>query len=1180
MNTPEQISTFREFIEKFYYAGLLETLRKGQDFLAVDFGGISRFNPELAECFLEQPEETLAAAELGIKEFDLPKSVVKFHVRLYNLPASRRIMIRDVRSKHLNKMLWTEGVVRQKSDVRPQVTSARFECPSCGNVINVLQRDRKFKEPGKCSCGRKGKFKELSRELIDAQGIVLEEAPEDLEGGAQPKRINIFLKNDLVSPINEQKSSPGSKIRVVGWVQEVPTTLRDGGVSTKFEIILHANFVETVEEDFTNIEISKEEEEQIKALASDPKGYEKLVRSIAPSVYGHDKIKESLLLQFVGGVRKVRPDGTITRGDMHVLLVGDPGSGKSQMLKRAVKIAPKARYVTGKGVSGAGLTAAVVKDEFLGGWSLEAGALVLSNHGFVMIDEMDKMGDEDRSAMHEALEQQCYHHNTELMFADGTTEKIGSFVDRTMNAYRGLVRSENECEVLDIDLPEILTTDFSSITTTKITRVSRRKAPQTLYEITYRNGRSIVVTPEHPVFTFDGEVRVVQAQDAKEGMLAPMPRRLPTACGSEFEIDRDYGLFLGLWCSEGFSYKSVKHRYAEIGICNTDSYVNNLARGVMLSVFQKHVFTHVRDVEENDKATKVLVTSKISSQAVYARLQEEVPELVVKAPYKRVPARVKSGSVVLRENFLNGFYLGDGFVDQERVGFVTSSLNLAHDIQQLLLQFEIYSYVETDRRPLREYYKVIVSGYDSYLKFYRFVSEKDHRNVRVRMLMERSSRKNNDRDVLPTSVGGDIDALLREFHLNDGYFHKIIRGRCNVHRKTCWRYLKKVEEYIQSIADRTFSDVRELRRVWCISVESVAGSMGVSSASVYNYESRDDCRLERAVYDLVRDKQVRILGAIKRLHGIVHSDMRFVTIERVRRVENMDSEWVYDITVEPSNNFISQNLVLHNSVSIAKANIQATLRAETTVLAAANPKLGRFDIMNPIAPQIDLPPTLINRFDLIFPIKDMPNKDRDEKMAHHILGLHQEASTTEAEIPTSLLRKYIVYVRQKAFPKITSQASEEIENYYVQMRSSVGSEEQVLKAIPITPRQLDALVRLAEASAKVRLSDKVTRQDARKAIELLEYCTGEVARDTKTGKIDIDIISTGVSTSQRNIMIVLKELLIEFENEIGKAVPIEDLIERAKERKIDKEDVEDVIEKLKRQGDIFEPKRGCIQRIT
>lgn len=672
MNANEQIKKFHEFVEQHYYAQLLEAVRKGQTHLQVDFNDLLRFDSALSEELLEQPEEVLAAAELAVKEFDLPSETKKFFFRFFNLPENQRIMIRDVRSKHLRKFLWTNGVVRQKSDVRPEVTEVRFECPSCGQVISVIQLDKKFREPSRCSCGRKGKFKELSKELIDGQGLVLEETPEELDGGEQPKRLNVFLKNDLVSPLNEKKSSPGSKVRVYGWVTEVPITLKSGGKSTKFDLIIDANNLEPVEEDFTSLEISEEENELIKKISQDPKVYEKLISNLAPSIYGHDKIKEALLLQLVGGVRKQRSDGVVTRGDMHILLIGDPGAGKSQLLKRANQVAPKARYVTGKGVSGAGLTAAVVKDEFLGGWSLEAGALVLANKGFVMIDELDKMSKEDSSAMHEALEQQ--------------------------------------------------------------------------------------------------------------------------------------------------------------------------------------------------------------------------------------------------------------------------------------------------------------------------------------------------------------------------------------------------------------------------------------------------------------------------------------------------------------------------SVSISKANIQATLRAETTVLAAANPKFGRFDLYDTLVKQIDLPPTLINRFDLIFPIKDMPDKTRDEAMAKHILGLHQQPKQKEGEIPTPLLRKYIAYARQQIQPKITDQAMDEIKSYYVEMRSR-GEQEEGVRTIPITARQLEALIRLSEGSAKLRLSEKVTRKDARRAIALLEYCLGQVAKDMETGQIDIDLIGSGISAKQRNKITVVKDIISDLENKIGKTIPINDLIEAASKQGLAGEDVDEVIEKLKRSGDLFEPRRGFVQRI-
>jgi len=267
------------------------------------------------------------------------------------------------------------------------------------------------------------------------------------------------------------------------------------------------------------------------------------------------------------------------------------------------------------------------------------------------------------------------------------------------------------------------------------------------------------------------------------------------------------------------------------------------------------------------------------------------------------------------------------------------------------------------------------------------------------------------------------------------------------------------------------------------------------------------------------------------------------------------------------------------TVSISKANIQATLLARTTVLAAANPKFGRFDPYDILAKQIDLPPTLINRFDLIFPIKDVPNKNKDEEMASHILNLHISPNFDKPEVSTELLRKYIAYARQKIKPKLTQEAEQEIRKYYVDMRNKESGEESAVKSIPISARQLEALVRLAEASAKVRLDNKVTRKDAVKSINLLQYCLSQVGVDPETGKIDIDRITTGVTASQRSKIIIVKEIINELENKIGKTIPIDDLIKEGSNQGVEEGDIEDALEKLKRSGDIFEPKRGFIQKI-
>jgi len=670
INVIEQIKRFQDFIDSNYYNSLLDNARKGNRFLLVDFSELSKYDPDLATELLDAPEETIKAIEKAIEQFDVD-GLTNFRIRFNNLPQSQHIMVRDIRSKHINKLLFVSGLIRQKSDVRPQVTSARFECPVCGNIINILQLEGTFKEPTKCGCGRKGKFVMLDKELVDAQGIVLEEAQENLEGGEQPKRINILLKDDLVSPLSEKRISPGSKVEVVGIVKEIPIISRSGAKSTRFDLMVDANYIKPTEDTFYQVEISEEEKKEILEIANDPKGYDKLVNSIAPSIYGYEKIKEALLLQLMGGVRKVRMDNVVSRGDMHILLVGDPGSGKSALLKRITQIAPKGRYVSGKGVSAAGITAAVVRDEFLHGWALEAGAMVLSSDGLVCVDELDKMSSEDRSAMHEALENQ--------------------------------------------------------------------------------------------------------------------------------------------------------------------------------------------------------------------------------------------------------------------------------------------------------------------------------------------------------------------------------------------------------------------------------------------------------------------------------------------------------------------------TVSISKANIQATLIARTTVLAAANPKFGRFDPYGVIADQINLPPTLINRFDLIFPIKDLPEETRDERMATHILTLHQRPDINEPEIQTGILRKYIAYARQKISPKLTDGALEEVKDFYLKMRKSGGEGE--IKTIPISARQLEALIRLSEASARTRLDDRVTRKDAKKAIELLDYCLMQVGFDRETGKIDIDRIATGVGATQRSHIQVLKEIIGELETKLGKTIPINDVVAEAKNRGLDEDKVEEALERLKRSGDVFEPKRGFVSRI-
>ncbi|MSS74912.1 minichromosome maintenance protein MCM [Candidatus Pacearchaeota archaeon] len=380
-----------------------EFLRPDANTVKLPLDLLIEHSPELSEQVLESPEQTIPLLEEALEESGLKE---KARIRFTQIPKSAEIKIRNIRAKHLDKFIKIEGIIRQASDVRPQVTKAKFECASCGAVISVLQIDKKFRDPARCTCGWKGPFTILTKEMMDTQRLVIEESPDSLDGGEQPRRINVFLQEDLVDPKMEERTTPGSRVCVIGTLKEVPIPLQTGAISTRYDIAIEANNVIPMEETFEDLNVTEEDTKQILEIATTPNALERLSKSIAPSIYGFKEQKEAVLLQLFGGVKKKKTDGGSTRGDIHVLMVGDPGVAKSVLLKFASVIGPKGRYVSGRAASAAGLTAAVIKDEFLKGWSLEAGAMVLSNKGIVCIDEIEKMTEQDRSAMHEAMEQQ------------------------------------------------------------------------------------------------------------------------------------------------------------------------------------------------------------------------------------------------------------------------------------------------------------------------------------------------------------------------------------------------------------------------------------------------------------------------------------------------------------------------------------------------------------------------------------------------------------------------------------------------------------------------------------------------------------------------------------------------------------------------------------------------------
>jgi len=674
MKDRDILDLFIEFLRDNYYKELGETITKGEKAIVIDFSLIDKFDPDLADLLLEKPEETLKIFEEAVQQIDLPEKR-KIKVRLTNIPESNRIRIRNIRSEHLNKLICVDGIVKRASEIRPEVSEIVFQCGECGEKIVILQteKEKNLVYPSMCdNCKSRRGFKIIEQKLYDARWIAVEE-PFEITTGERPSEIMVYLKEDLTSPKMQTKTDPGNRLKIIGILKEVPRRTSKGGKTRQMEILIDANNVESTETEWEELTITPEIEKEIKKFAKDPHVYEKIVASIAPTMYGLEPVKLAIALQFFGGVPKVLKDETRIRGDIHILLVGDPAVGKSQLLKLASQMMPRGKYVSGKGVSGAGLTATVVKDEqFLGGWVLEAGALVLANNSLIGIDEFDKMEKGDQIAMHEAM-----------------------------------------------------------------------------------------------------------------------------------------------------------------------------------------------------------------------------------------------------------------------------------SLQQ---------------------------------------------------------------------------------------------------------------------------------------------------------------------------------------------------------------------------------------ISIAKASIVATLPAKTAVLAGANPKLGRFDPYIPIGDQVDIPETLLSRFDVKFALKDIPNPEVDAKMVDHVLkSRHFGEEETKPIITPEFFRKYVAYARSNCKPILTEEAAKKLKDFYIEMRSksSVSGEKQ---AVAITMRQYEALIRLAEASAKVQLRKYVNEDDAQRAIDIMKYSLRQFGFDEKTGVFDIDRAEGAMSSAQRSKIRIVLDIIDELQNTMGgKTIPTDELIKKAKEQNIT--DIDQIIRKMKDEGMIFEPRSGFIQKV-
>ena len=414
----EFLTQFKDATGSFSYVEQIDQMMsKHSKYIVVDYNDLVLF-PIIESHFNKDPDQILDAFSRAIKEIlkeRFPDYAEKIkhdiRARIANFPVQRSL--RQINSEIITKMTSVSGMVVRSSEVKPLAKEVTYKCLdkhiSKFTLLDGMSLNASVKcQTPNCKHTSLAIIPEASR-FIDFQILRLQELPEDLPPGQLPHYVNVSIKQDLVD-----YARPGDRIVLTGIVRIEQE--RISGVSKSesalYRLRMDGNNVEFIggkgiksSRRTEREEISPDEEKIVKSLAKNPDIYDRLIASFAPHIKGHALFKEAILLLIVGSTQRVLTDGTKIRGDINVFLVGDPGTAKSEMLKFCARIAPRGLYTSGRGSTAAGLTAAVVRDAS-GIFMLEAGAVVLGDQGLVCIDEFDKMRPEDRSALHEVMEQQ------------------------------------------------------------------------------------------------------------------------------------------------------------------------------------------------------------------------------------------------------------------------------------------------------------------------------------------------------------------------------------------------------------------------------------------------------------------------------------------------------------------------------------------------------------------------------------------------------------------------------------------------------------------------------------------------------------------------------------------------------------------------------------------------------
>ncbi len=773
--------------------------------LYVDYDDLFQFDRDLAEDFRTKPDQMREYAEEALRLYDLPADVSlgRAHVRIENLPESIDIRGIRVHDDHIGKLVSVKGIVRKATDVRPKVTEAAFECQRCGTMTYIPQSDGGFQEPHECQgCERQGPFRVNfdQSEFIDSQKLRIQESPEGLRGGETPQSLDVDIVDDITG-----KVSPGDHVTCVG-VLHIEQVEQGNEKSAIFDLYMDGVTIAIEDEEFEDMDITEADRREIIELSNRDDIYEAMVNSIAPAIYGYEEEKLAMILQLFSGVTKHLPDGSRIRGDLHMLLIGDPGTGK------------------------------------------------------------------------------CLHGDTKITLIDGREVPVRDLVENNLDEPKPI--DDGVFDEVDFEVPSLRSD--GTVGSARATKVWKREAPETMYRVETASGAEVEVTPSHPLFVQrDGQFEAVVADELSEGEFVAAPKRLNVE--SDDAIDVGFrraqshnavrldlpdewtpalGRLLGYIVAEGYVERRDDHS-GLVSITNNDEAVLSDAR----STFEMlGLQTTTREPHDGKDARELTC-----SAGEFVSFLENLDGMLLEGSAdQRIPRPILGASPSTTRMFIRGFVEGEAHVSakQREITVASMSETLLTDLRMLLLRHEITSQLH-ERKNGSHRLRISGAQFDRYVTNIGFVTDRKQEAAEEHLETDR----NTNLDVVP-----NVSPVLRRVRDSLG----LTQYECGVPRNTYRHY--------------------------------EAGSRNPSIGALRNivkaFEGAHLPPTDSSEIGSVQTDGGGVAADIAALRQRVDDDIRWDRIESIEPVKPED-DWVYDLEVGGTHNYVSNGIISHNSQMIS-----------------------------------------------------------------------------------------------------------------------------------------------------------------------------------------------------------------------------------------------------------------------